>query len=262
MLRVGMEPGGAFGYAATVPAERMGEGLLEYVVAVYENGEARTFPGGVAGHPFQWDFTGREFWRVPVVAPEAAVLLFDGRRDLDHILYPHPWQYVRFRTDVVAGSEPTRLALSTVVEDFTPAPHHFALRTFLTAGQRTRLSEADTSGVLRIRARAVGRAADRLEVALVERDGSAWSAVLELTEAWQHFVVPVSSLRPASLALLPRPYPQFLPYLLEPAATRDRPRLVELDGLQFSVSADLFSESDVAGAHGFAIERVVVDHER
>jgi hypothetical protein len=259
MARVMMAPAGGFTYRAEVPAESVAGGLLEYMVSVYEGREARTFPGGVAGHPFQWDFTGRQFWQVPVVEADAPVLLFDARRDRDHLLVPHPFQYVRFRTDLGAGSEPERLALTATVEDFTPSPHHFALRTFLPETQRTRLADGDSAGVLRIRARAVGRATDRMELALVERDGTAWGTVIDLTDAWRDVVVPLSDLRPTALALLPRPYPQFLPYLFEGTTDRTSPRLADLDGLQFSTSAGLFTEGDVAGAHGFALERIVLN---
>jgi hypothetical protein len=260
MLRLLMPPAGAFAYQVPVPAELMHEGLLEYAVSVYEGGTARTFPGSEPGDPYRWDFTGRSFWQVPIVAAGAPLLLFDGRRDLGHLLYPHPWEYVRFRTDIVAGSEPERLALSAVVEDFTPSPHHFALRTFLPDAQRTRLDEATAGAALRVRARAAGRAADRMELALVERDGAAWGTVLELTDTWREFVIPLSDLRPTPLVLLPRPYPQFLPYLLEPTTITDRrPQLAALDGLQFSVGANLFADADLTGAHGFEIERVVLD---
>ena len=262
MPRLAMEPVGAFGYQVQVPAELMREGLLEYAVAIYEGDEARTFPGrdgGEIGDPYHWDFTGREFWQVRIVAEEAPVLLFDSARDRGHVLYPHPWEYVPFRTDIVAGSEPQRLALSAVVEDFTPPPHHFALRTFLPEGQRTRLGEAHSGGVLRVRARAAGRASDRMEVALVERDGTAWGTVVELTDTWRELVIPLSELRPISLALLPRPYPQFLPYLRETTTAHEGPRLAELDGLQFAVGANLFQDADVEGEHGFEIERVVLD---
>jgi hypothetical protein len=259
MLRLAMEPAGPFAYRAQVPAEPLREGLVEYAVSVYEDGKAHTFPGSVAGDPYRWDFTGRDFWRVPVVAAGAPVVLFDARRDLDHVLYPHPFDYVRFRTDLEAGSEPDRLALSAVVENFTPAPHHFALRTFLPEEERTRLAEVATDAVLRIRARADRRASDRMTVALVERDGTAWGAPIELTDAWREVVVPLSELRPIALALLPRPYPQFLPYLLGPEATPSDLQLAQLDGVQFAVSADLFHEPDVEGPHGFAVERVVLD---
>jgi hypothetical protein len=260
MPRIAMKPVGAFGYEAEVPTEVMSEGLLEYAVSVYEGEAIHTFPGDQTGHPHQWDFAGQERWRVPVVPENASLLLFDAARDLDHVLYPHPWGYVSFRTGIVSGSEPERLGLSAVVEDFSPAPHHFALRTFLPEGQRTRLGDAPTSGgVLRVRARATGRAADRMRVALVERDGTAWGAVIELTEAWQEIEIPLSELRPTPLALLPRPYPQFLPYLVESEPGRDGPRVAEDDGLQFTVSRGLFGEADAEGEHGFLVERVVLE---
>jgi hypothetical protein len=239
----------------------MREGLLEYMISVYEGEVVRTFPGregGEPGDPYQWDFTGGERWRVPVVATGAPILLFDGQRDLDHVLYPHPWSYVPFRTEVVPGSGPGRLALFARVEDFTPSPHHFALRTFLPESQRTRLGDAPVAGVLRIRARTAEARSGRMEVALVERDGSAWGTVVELSDDWQDFEVPVAKLRPVPLVLLPRPYPQFLPYLMEVDTGREGPRLTELDGVQFSVSASLTGD-DSGGAHGFQIERVVLE---
>jgi len=259
MLRLAMEPVGAFGYEVQVPAEVARDGLVEYAVSVYDGGEVRTFPGSEPGDPYHWDFTGRTFWQVPVVAAGAPALLFDARRDRDHVLYPHPWEYVRFRTDVVAGSEPERLALSAMVEDFTPAPHHFALRTFLPDAERTRLGEFTTGAVLRIRARVAGRPSDRVQVALVERDGTAWGRVVELTDRWQDLAIPLSELRRVPLALLPRPYPQFLPYLFEAATTDGGPDPARLDGLQFSVSADLFAGTSIEGPHGFEVERVVLE---
>ena len=111
--------------------------------------------------------------------------------------------------------------------------------------------------MLRIRARTAEGRSDRMEVALVERDGSAWGTVVELTDEWKDFEVPIAKFRPVPLALLPRPYPQFLPYLMEVESGRDGPRLTELDGVQFSVSADLTGDES-GGAHGFQIERVVL----
>jgi hypothetical protein len=101
-----------------------------------------------------------------------------------------------------------------------------------------------------------------MEVALVERDGTAWGTVIELIDAWGNFEIPLSELRLIRLALLPRPYPQFLPYLRESTSTHEGPRLAELDGLQFSVGADLFQDADVERAHGFEIARVVLHPSR
>jgi hypothetical protein len=259
MHRIIMEPTGAFGYRAEVPELMIREGLLEYAVTVHEGPEAMTHPGGDSGHPHRWDFTGTTSWQVPVVPSDAAIALFDARRDLAHVLYPHPSGYVEFRTDVVAGSEPGTLALSAVVEDLAPVPHHFALRTFLPPERRTRLDDVPAASVLRIRARAARRESDRMQVALVERDGTAWGTALTLSHEWREYAVPLSALVRTPLALLPRPYPLFLPYFFEGAGGATRPDIAHLDGLQLSVGADLFADGDRDGPHDFEIERVVLD---
>ncbi len=260
-LRVRMAASDGFAYEVVVPAERVHEGLLEYAVTVFEAGTSRTFPRGVPGDPLRWDFTGA-FWRVPIVRAGGALLLFDARRDLEHMLHPHPWQYVPFTTGTVPGSEPGAFAVRAVVQDLTPSPHHFALRTFLPAAQRTRLAEASDTWVLRIRARSAGDAAGRMQVALVERDGAAWGVEIELTGAWQEVRVPLSALRPVPLALLPRPYPQFLPYLRESLPTASGPRPGALDGVQFAIAAGMFQNTGRAGPHGFEIERIVLEPAR
>ncbi len=259
MLRLVMKPSGAFGWEAEVPVEMAREGLLEYAVAVYDGDDARTYPDGAGGDPYRWDFTGRSFWRVPVVAEGAPVLLFDARRDLDHVLYDRPTDGFRFRTDVAPGSEPERLALSTVVENVAASPRQVALRTFLTEPERTRIGAFGADAVLRIEARAMGRPSDRMQVALVERDGTAWGTAIDVTDAWEELVIPLSTLRRVPLVLLPRPYPQFLPYSFESAATGHAPDPAQVDGLQLSLSADLFSDTTIEGVHGFEIERVVLD---
>jgi hypothetical protein len=96
-----------------------------------------------------------------------------------------------------------------------------------------------------------------VEVALVGRDGSAWGTVLDLGPVWSDHDVAMADLEPVSLALLPRPYPQFLPYLVRLGSGGDAPRVSELDGLQFAVSADLLGGQD-AGPAGFEIERVTL----
>jgi hypothetical protein len=55
-------------------------------------------------------------------------------------------------------------------------------------------------------------------------------------------------MRPVPLVLLPRPYPQFLPYLLEVDTGHEAPRLTVLDGVQFSVSKGLFGGDGIGGS--------------
>lgn len=257
-VQVRMEPGTGFSYEAAIPAEFMREGLVQYTIVVWDGEDARTFPGGHGGSPRDWDFTGTEQWRVSVVPAAAPVVLFLARRDIDNLLYPNRWGYVPFRTEVIPGATPGELALRGIVENLEPEPRHFAVRTFLRESARNRLESASPGIALRILARAATRPRERVEVALVERDGSAWGATVDLTDDWLEITVPLSSLERSPLALLPRPYPQFLPYKLEAAVHAMGPDVTRIDGLQFAIGAEHFDGMPPTGQHGFEIERVVL----
>ncbi len=250
--RVRLEPTGPFTYAAEVDAPDA-TGLAEYVVTVYRNGEARTFPDDLEGTPFAWDYAGTAWWRVPLVAPDAPLVLFDAQENLDDLLIPTPFQYVPFQTGWVAGSEPGRLAVRAEVASFEPAPHHLALRSVLPETQRTRLDEVGDGATLHLTARATTGTAGPLDVALVLRDGSAWGTTVDLGEEWSEIEIPVAALRPVPLYLLPRPYPQFLPYRFEAPAPGATPDLADLDGLQVALDGAVST-----AARGFEVERVTL----
>lgn len=98
-----------------------------------------------------------------------------------------------------------------------------------------------------------------MEVALVQRDGSAWGTTLDLTDEWREIMVPLASLDRRPLTLLPRPCPQFLPYRLEADVDAAGPSVQAIDGLQFAIDAEHFDGGAPAGEHGFEVERVVFD---
>lgn len=246
-----------FRYEATLPAEAMTPGLVEYSVVVWAGTEALTFPGAHAGSPGDWDFTGTGGWEVTVVPPSAPVVLFDARRDRGRMLMPNRWGYVPFQTRIIPGGTPGGLALQGVVQSLEPAPHHFALRTFLSPEETGRLRDVP-GAVIRLRGRAAGGGEDRMELALVLKDGTAWGATVDLTGDWQDLEIPLAAFRRVPLILLPRPYPQFLPYRLIAAAGAPRPELGQVDGLQFAVGREHFGGA-ADGQHGFEVERVILD---
>jgi hypothetical protein len=199
-----------------------------------------------------------------VVDAGSPVSLFDARRDMDDLLLPHFWEYVRYRMDYVEGTLPGRLALDVRVESFDPEPHHFALRSVLRASQKTRLGDVASgraTASLSIRARAVDGPRARLGVALVRQDGSAWGAVILLADAWTDIRVPLDSLRRVPLALLPRPYPQFLPYLFNSAGSSDVSDLSHLEGIQLSLEPDRVGQPGRDAGRGFQIEHVHLEFE-
>ncbi len=256
---VPMTASGGHRYAAELPPGLLRPGMLEYAITAFDAADVYTYPDGAKEHPGEWDFTGQRYWEVPVVAAEAPLLLFDARRDRDHLLVPHPWKYVVFRIDFVGAAMPDRLALQAIVGDFSPAPHHFAIRSVLPEGTRLSLPETSPEAVLRITGRTAGRKSGTLEVALVETGGVAWGAEIVVTDTWQDVALPLSSLRRVPLVLLPRPFPEYLPYKLESAGEYTALNLAQLQGLQFAMDGDPAEAPDESVPQGFEIERVTLD---
>ena len=97
-------------------------GVLEYAIRVEEAGRVSHFPRGA---------TGDSTWKVAVAVAGSPIVLLDIARDTQRILNPHPYRYVRFRSELVPGSMEGRRAMRVEVESFDPDPHHYAVRSFL-----------------------------------------------------------------------------------------------------------------------------------
>jgi hypothetical protein len=249
--RAGMRRVRGLDYRAEIPGLK-GNGALEYAIVVKAGGESRVFPGGAVGAS-----PGDSLWRVGVAQAGAPITLLDPARDETRLLVPHPYRYVRFKRTMVDGSVAGRRALRVEVESFEPDPHHFAIRSFLGGENQPRLAAANGYDAVTLRARSSSAAPERIEVALVGRDGTAWGAVVSLDGEWRDVSVPLSELRPTTLALLPRPYPEFLPNELPLASSGRRSlTLADLDGVQLRIGARLYPGGSAEGAHGFEVESV------
>ncbi len=227
-------------YSATVPAALVYPGLVKYWLVLRHQGSARTFPGGFAGQPGDWDYAHAEHWEVPVVGAGALLPLFGAGADKDlaeaHGLGPNAW------TDYVttpAGALALRLVQGPAAAQ-GPAPAAgepvAALRAYFgnKLASRTTDLAAFKNVVLRVRS---SPGAGALRVSLATRDGAAYAADVPLNGTnWQEVRVPLAAFRPAPLLLVPRPYPGFLPLAYAPTAPAAL-KLAEAEVLQVVLGA-------------------------
>ena len=275
----------AYTYEATIPAGALQPGMLEYAIDVGADGQPLPFPAVTAADSLRrfrvlpprevgaiptapreiYPTAADSVWRVAVVAPTAPIVLFDADRDRwSRMLLPHPFDYVRFQTSFVDGDSAGKHAFHFGVANLTPVPHEFAFRSFLGDEGRGRLNDlARTAARVRVRGRSVG-SADSVVLALVQRDGQAFGAVVPLNPNWQDVTVPLKNLRPVPLRLLPRPYPLFLPNELARNADGSRASVdpTAIEGVQVTVEAGVYGDAARAAAHAFEIERVELETAR
>ena len=82
--------------------------------------------------------------------------------------------------------------------------------------------------------------------------------MVHLDGGWRDVTVPLAAFRRVPLALLPRPYPQFLPehVTAQPGVGGTSPDPRELDGIQLTVGGGLYGTGERDRPRGFEVARV------
>lgn len=241
---------GPFSYRGRIPADTGRTGTLEYLVTVFSDGRAVTYPGAVDGVPSAWDFTGTAYWSTRVEPQDSPVVLFNADRDRSRVVNTGYMPGAQIRSDWVSGSMPERIAWLAGVDAFGPTTGHVAFRTMLRDGARGRIARetrgAPYDATLRVRLRAQSGAEVPVEVALILADGSAWGTTVLAGGQWEEVAVPLRSLTRVPLVLIPRPYPTFLPYDLTVGGSAGVIDLRAIEGVQWGFGRATGTPNDAA----------------
>jgi hypothetical protein len=127
---------------------------------------------------------------VRIVDAAAPIALFDAARDGVRARGQTP-----NRVRVVPGMGPGTRAVRLEVDRFDPPPSCLSFRcesAEVLAGRRGDLAGRTT---VVVRARAAVPATRRVEVGLIEEDGTAWGTEVSLTPEWQEQRIPLAAFR-------------------------------------------------------------------
>ncbi|SNC65932.1 Cellulase (glycosyl hydrolase family 5) [Hymenobacter gelipurpurascens] len=200
---------------STVPADLLYPGLLRYWMVVKHNNKNTTFPGAHPGSPRDWDYAPREYWEASIVAPGTALPLYIASQDQQRTetggINGAGWSDY-----VTTGNGQLSLRLLQSPPPSSPIPFSDAaapvafLRAYFGDRLASRAADAGTFQELVIRGRR-GAGAGSVRLVLTTRDAVAYVADVELPADMQEVRVPLTAFRLGAQALLPRPYPSFLP---------------------------------------------------
>jgi hypothetical protein len=129
-------------------------------------------------------------WQIDVAGEDEPLLLFatgDRRGKANGQEQRHQ--------KLVAGSRPGQSAERIWTEGFGEPPNSISYRQVVTQHLASFSDSLNRCDGLEIVARATRPETNKLEVALVERDSTAWGTNVPLTESWQKIVVPLDQLR-------------------------------------------------------------------
>jgi hypothetical protein len=216
-----------YNYSAEVPEEVLTPGVLDYRIIIQTSkGEQITFPGGHKGDPYAWDADRKDVYQSFVAAPDAGITLFDATRDRNAIVYYNP-DWKRNFIEFTSGNRSDRLAVRTRMTNpasddqpaskvrsvITRSKHSIGFQFFFREHVAARAADLGSYTKVVITARSKETVTGK--ITLITDQGQGFSAVISPSEEFKQYEIPLTSFKPNSALLLPRPYPGFLPLTYE-----------------------------------------------
>lgn len=238
---------GAYMYEATIPAEEVREGFLNYNIVLTSNEVRANYPE-------------KNQYQISVIPPSLAIYLFSA--GADHERLSRRWTR---RSTVVPLAEPGMAELRVNVEQlFVPDPENrdgekifdYSMRYCFKDRIQARVNELPGKTKLVFKGRATD-GTDALQIALITKDGIGYGGIINLTKDSRDHTINLSELKPVKLVTLPRPYPTFLPYWFEGSTARALD-LNNIEALQISIGPGI-PESKLNNVQGVAIESIRIE---
>jgi hypothetical protein len=222
-------------YSAEIPSDFVTAGVLNYKIILQKGNEFAVFPGNHKENPFAWDNYNNETWQTFVVPENAKLEIFNPLVDRTVRIYP---AFKRgFQTSFITGTEPNQLIMRLSANELS-GEHTIGFVQYFADKLKGRFSEINSFNKLVIRARTLEPQPVKAKITLINKDGFAFSSSVTLTNSFQDIEIPLTDLKPDSMMLLPRPYPEFMPLWFK-AKGESSFDLSEIEKVQVTTGTDV-----------------------
>lgn len=245
----------AYSYSAEIPESVLKNGFLEYRIILTTNKGKETFPGEVSGSPEDWDFHSEEVYSTQIVKETKALYIFNAAEDEDYIVGEWRPENKLVPTDNPGEAE-YQVKLEKLFEEDVENPeaapiYDYSFRYNFNRKIAGRKAELESKDSFVIKARALTESTDKLQIALVMKNGAAFGTQIDLDSEMKTYEIELSSLKPVKTVSLPRPYPSFLPYYFEHSYDGDF-ELENAEAIQFSIGPGI-EDKELENPHGVGI---------
>ncbi len=233
-------------YAAEIPLKTLHTGFLNYRIIVTTAENSFTYPAGVKGNPGDWDFYEPGSYVTRIVRENSPIYLFAAGEDSDDLVMQ--WKPGnKLVPGKTTGEAEFQVKIAQLFEEDTENKnatpvYDYSFRFNFSEKIRGRIKETVQQKTLVVKARSISGGTEKLQVALVDKNGASFGAIIELGPENREVRIELSDLKPVKTVSLPRPYPSFLPYYFE----HNNPEIFNvetLESIQFSIGPGLPKEA-------------------
>ena len=240
-------------YTAEVPADIVTTGQLQYRIIVQEGNNYTAYPGNIKGNPYAWDNYRYETYKTTVAAENSSLELYNpATGQAVHVL---PNYRRGFQTSYVSGTNTGNLIFKLSITEMKN-DEVMGFQTFIGDKLKPRSTELNAFDKIIIHAKTINARAVNIKVTLVNKNGSAYSSIISVTDKFQNIEIPLNNLKADSALLMPRPYPGFQPLYFKSSVTNEKFNLGEIEKIEITTSPSLQSANNKT--YSFEIEKIIL----
>ncbi|MFZ1517926.1 MAG: hypothetical protein WAU11_04085 [Ignavibacteriaceae bacterium] len=240
----------SFSYEYVLPLELNKNGLINYFISVEKNNEVFTFPGKINISPNNWAFNQKENFELKILPKSNKIIIYEPLRDKNNIIFSNIWRFIEYNINYtfdIKNEAELNVTINKVKEKFP----EFVFQIFV--GDYLHDVYTDKNAVLEIEAKNENDKNKNILVRFLFNDGTASQKEIKLSNNYQTFEISIPKPEEMQYALLPRPYPTFLPYWFSTSQLKMKNEKLKLESIQIVIP---FPEDDGSPIDGIKIKQI------
>ncbi len=204
---------GAYDYSVALPADLLQGDVLRYTVTVFADGQRYTYPDNRPGEPLAWDYEVSQYWSSKLAEPTEPILLADGaEKESPFSRYAIPeTAYSTAKLEQASYVEPAQWSYTLHGKD--TAARYFWKKDIadVLLNRPKGLQQVDTLCVQ------LQGTTGALAVGMLTNSGYTYCSTVQADKAKMGVIrIALADLKLVPTALLPAPFPSFLPRYFQP----------------------------------------------
>lgn len=195
-----------------VPGDMVIPGFLKYLIIVKESKDTSTFPNGKKGDPWSWENKDNATYTVRLVPENSPLILWDAETD-----WESTYKIWNREVDLKPTSEggtvlSIQMGQLPDVDPLNKDNRDYAFKFYFREKIKGRCNELLQKKFLLIEGSNLLSLPQPLDIGLIDKNGSVLAGDINIRPEEKVFRIPLTALTNSQFLIIPRPFPEFLPY--------------------------------------------------
>lgn len=200
----------AFNYKANIPDELLTNGIIEYFISVQKGDVYLTYPGEYTIDPSNWGFNAKTGYQVLVKPHDRWRMIFNPKENSDNIILSNDWSSLRYKIDLLP-SKSNLYSYSVFLYSYLKKSDEFVTQIYV-GDEVEKYGNQSVVSALLLNAELFCDVIDSVDLRFIYSNNLGFTKRVSKHDLKKEIGMKASDYESIKYALLPRPYPTFLPY--------------------------------------------------